>query len=205
MPTLFILFLIFLGVYTWKLKQVKSLSDNYIEQMMEKEQQASAVRKKSIESLLLHIDISHLPIWDKEPILEKERTIWTQQQKSIETAKLPMINLINQKNIDLKLQYGPANFQHLIDYESNFIRFLQYIIMWGNSLYEANYIEEAIQVLEYGVNIGSDLSKNYILLADLYQTNHDIKKLTDLLEKASNYSSPSMKKTIEYISILLNP
>lgn len=205
MPIFLISFLIFLGVYTWKLKQVKSNYKDYVEEFMEAEQKASWIRKKPIEDLpLIEIDLSHLPIWEKEPAYESEKNIWLQQKKVLETATLPMVNLTTQNNLDLKLQYGPANLEALTDYESNFIRFLQYIIMWGKALQEANYTKEAIQVLEYGVHIGSDLSQNYILLADLYQTNHDTQKLAHLLEQASSHSSLNMKKANEYIYDLLH-
>lgn len=204
MPKILILFIIFLVVYRLKLSRIKSNHKDNVEQFMQKELEASKVRKTPMEDLpVLTIDIDHLPLWKNAPTDSKKQPIWEAQQRVLEAAVLPMSNLADQSNIELKLQYGPANLEILTNYESNFVRFTQSLFEWSKSLQNAGHEKEAISILEYAVDMDTDLSQIYRLLGDLYKQKKQPQKLKSLQEKAAQFSSPTMINITTYLSSLL--
>ncbi len=135
----------------------------------------------------------------------REIVIYSMPEDAFKYLDKPMLNLTGINNTDLKLEYGSANLNTIIEYEQNYQNLLENLFKWGDSLHKANRIDDAILVLEKGVNIESYLSKNYILLADLYKKTNQKNKLIELKEIVNKKTSDNLmfKKVINHINNLL--
>lgn len=149
------------------------------------EYQANNTRRQDISGL------SYITIpLDKFPIgIAKDDSLKNYEDTLTSLSGQKILNLGSQTNTDLKLKYGPANLAALTDYEQNFTTLCHTLISYASRLIELGHKKEAVTVLEYGISCGSDLSKNYLLLADLYLELGSSSKLDELLEKAATLDS----------------
>ena len=157
----------------------------------ERESEANSVRKKDITFLdYIDVPVSSLPMdpCDDDEITEYQDTIRTLSHRKI-------LNLGNQTNTDLKLQYGPANLPELTEYDNNYITLVNTISKWGARLIDLDRRDDAVRVLEYGISIKTDVSRNYFLLADQYRKNNQPDKIDALIATAEQLDS-IMKKPI---------
>lgn len=111
--------------------------------------------------------------------------------RSLSTQKI--VNFTGYTNTDLKLAYGTANITCLSEYDQNYTLLVSTLQKWAEILYRADCKKECRQVLEYAVSIGTDVSRTYFLLADLYDETSESERKTELLEKASALPSLSSK------------
>ncbi len=156
-----------------------------------KEYQANATRKADISSL----DYITIPL-DALPFAETEE----EELKSVQTgiknlAGQPILNLTGLSNTDLKLEYGVGNLSFLTQCDDNYTLLIQGLYKWGSYLYNHNKQNEAVAVLEFGIQCRTDISKNYILLAELYKDLNMPEKIDDLIRTAKTLTSLS-KETI---------
>lgn len=133
----------------------------------ERESKANATKKQDLSSLpFLTLDESLLSFSVEEtPALTEAR----EQVFAMKGRKL--IDLSKLSNTDLKLTYGAANLPALTQYEENFFTLCAALQNWAEALSEAGYTKEAIQVLNYALLIGSDLSSTRSLLTKLCRAN----------------------------------
>ena len=66
-------------------------------------------------------------------------------------------------------------------------------------LCDLNYHREAQTVLEFGIDCGSDHSKNYELLASLYQEQENTAGLKELLANAKTLRTPMKASIISHL------
>jgi len=151
------------------------------ERFWEREAEANHVRRKDISGLpYINIPFEDFSIgaFSDEKITEIEKTLAGFRDKKI-------LNLGGQTNTDLKLQYGPANLAALTEYDQNFTDLLHVLNDYSNRLLELGRSDAAISILEFCVNIGSDISTHYTTLANCYKAAGQTDKLNSLREKAS--------------------
>lgn len=169
-PIIFILFIIFTFVFTLKMRKVDKEKAALKKSFWEREEKALFVRKKSLDDLdYVHITEEDLPIMD----YNSHPDIMEIQKKISVLLPQKMVSFAGKTNTDLKLSYGTANFDTLSLYEERYTRLLRLLYEWGKLLNEADKIQEAIQVLEVGIRIHTDISKHYILLGSLYKSQHE--------------------------------
>ena len=157
----------------------------------ERESEANSVRKKDITFLdYIDVPLQSLPMepCDDEEITEYQDTIRTLSHKRI-------LNLGGQTNTDLKLQYGPANLPELTEYDNNYITLVNTLAKWGSRLISLERPDDAISVLEYGISVKTDVSRNYYLLADQYKKRNQPDKIDALIATAYQLDS-IMRKSI---------
>lgn len=157
----------------------------------ERETAANYARKK---------DISNLPYitipLDKFPIgIEKNESLSEYESALQQLSEKKILNLSSQTNTDLKLAYGPANLPLLSEYDQNFSTLCTTLSAYGDRLLALGHEDEARAVLEYGVEIGSDISKTYLTLAGIYKKQGLTAELAHLKEYAEKLDS-IMKKSI---------
>lgn len=209
LPIFLSVFIIFVIFYNIKAnladKKIRKANDEFFE----KERKAMFARKKPLDNLnYIKVSLDNLPLL-KEDNLESysfyEKQAFKYQEDAFKYLDKPMLNLTGINNTDLKLEYGSANLNTIIEYEQNYQNLLENLFKWGDSLHKANRIDDAILVLEKGVNIESYLSKNYILLADLYKKTNQKNKLIELKEIVNKKTSDNLlfKKVINHINNLL--
>lgn len=145
-----------------------------------REYEANSTRKADISGL----DYITIPL-DTLPFAESDDEKLNEVQNQIRNlSKESILNLTGLSNTDLKLQYGVANFNFLMQCDENYTQLVQAIYKWGSYLYEQDKWDKAITVLEYGIQIKTDISKNYILLANLYKSKGQTDKINNLIETA---------------------
>ena len=157
----------------------------------DREVEANSVRKKDI-TFLNYIDV---PL-DKLPFINTDdEELGTYQDAVRNLAGKRILNLNGISNTDLKLEYGPANLPELSQYDDNYNTLTSILTKWGARLIQLGMQPEAIIVLEYGISIGSDVSRGYYLLADEYRKMGRAEDIDRLIIEAGKLDS-IMKKSI---------
>ena len=152
----------------------------------EKERKADLTPRKSVENLpYIEVDPGVLPLnidSDDPEIKEMQDNIRLMADKKV-------LNFTGISNTDLKLEYGAANISFLTNCDMNYLRLVQNIARLSEKYIKNGHIDEAQILLEYGIEIGTDVSKNYTLLAEIYINRNEASKISGLLETARNLNS----------------
>ena len=106
-----------------------------------------------------------------------------------------IVNLTGWTNTDLKLEYGTANITILSDFDFNYTNLVTALQKLAELLHEGGDDAHAIEVLEFAISTGTDVSKSYYLLADLYKTCGTPEKIELLIHRAETIHS-LMKNSI---------
>ncbi|HCL02636.1 MAG TPA: hypothetical protein DHW61_09510 [Lachnoclostridium phytofermentans] len=146
----------------------------------DKENQSNLVRKKDLSTL------SYITIpYDSLPFKETGDIELAQIQKQLyELREQKIVNLSHITNTDLKLEYGIANLNLLSSYDQNFTNLIRLLNKWANLLYEKGEKQQAANVLEFALSIGSDISSSYTLLAKLYLEFDRKEEISSLITRA---------------------
>lgn len=157
-----------------------------------RERQANSVRRKSLEGL----DYIQIPL-DKFPMdIMTDNPIIAEYQSVIKTLSTqPVVNLTGFTNTDLKLEYGTANITPLSEYDQNYTVLARTLQQWADALYDAAYVDEAKILMEFAISTGTDISRTYYKLADIYASRGEFSQIEQLIEKAENLRTLN-KKTI---------
>ncbi|MCI5640501.1 MAG: hypothetical protein MR316_05920 [Lachnospiraceae bacterium] len=197
-PTLFMCFIVFILCVQVKIKR-SSKTPTWDAAFWRKEKEANFARKKDISQLpYLELDRTKLPFQDNaaDRILDC--------QKEVEQIILhPMLNLHGMSNADIKLQYGVANFEFLSACDQNYVRLIRSLNTWGQTLYELADLTRSRQVLEYAVELGSDLTKTYITLAHIYAEQNEIDKVQELIRQLEDSDSLLKDSAIRELTMLI--
>ena len=161
----------------------------------DRENQANSTRKKDISNLdYIIVPLDRLPM---SPSKDDEVSEYQQIITNLSTKHI--LNLSDKTNTDLKLEYGVANLTILSDYDNNYTTLINTLARWGARLFQLEENTDAITILEYGIEIGTDISRNFILLAEYYSSMGRIDEIDRLIEKADNINSimkPSIIKKL---------
>lgn len=188
--------LVFIVWLTYELKKQSRISEAKRDEFWNREAEANSVRRQSLDSIdYITIPIKYLPFLEvnHEKLLKIQNEI-------LKLAEKQIVNLTGYSNTDLKLQYGVANLPQLTEWDQNFTLLARLIVQWGELLHELGYDQEAIQVLEFGIECKTDVSKNYKLLAQLYvdaKTPDKIEHLANVASQLNSLMKPSILRTIE--------
>ena len=179
------LFIAFIAVISFFRKRSDRLQQDTEDAFWEREHQANLVRRKDISSLsyiIIPFEDFSIGVFQDTQLSELEQTL-----KSFSDKKI--LNLTGLSNTDLKMQYGPANLPALMEYDQNFTYLLHTLTQYIDRLIELEHLTEAVPVLEFCIEIGSDISAHYLTLADYYKNTQQSEKIQNLCEKASELNS----------------
>ena len=168
----------------YECKKHSRKSDSAKASFWAREARANTVRRKDISNLnYINIPDSVIPsdISDEE-INEYRTTLLNLQARKI-------LNLSGLTNTDLKEKYGVANLSALSEYDENYITLVNIIARCGARLIEIGNCSLAAVILEYGISIGTDVSRNYYMLAELYRKDNNITGINSLIESADKLDS----------------
>ncbi len=195
-PIILICTIIIGGLILYERKKDDRLYNEKSEQFWTQEAEANTVRKQDITYLnYLHIPIDSLPM---NPIDDPYITEYQELVSVLSTQKI--INLTGITNTDLKLKYGPANLPALTEYDSNYSILVNTLAKWAERLLALDMTQEAISVLEYGITIHTDVSRNYYMLANIYlqMNRHDeIDRLIKVAQSINSILKPSILKKLQ--------
>ncbi len=154
----------------------------------EKERQANLTPKKSVDDLpYISVDPELLPL----DINSSDAEIREMQDNIRLLADKKILNFTGISNTDLKLEYGAANISFLTSCDMYYTRLVQNLARLAEAYIKQGHTEEARKLLEYGIEIGTDVKKNYTLLAQMYLDSNESSKISGLLDTARNLNSLS--------------
>lgn len=189
MPIFFICFIVFIIWLHVKTKQVDKVS-TWNEAYWQKEYQSNFARKKEPDDMdYITVDMNRIPM--ETDCSEEEQDLYAELDKIISQ---PIINLGNLSNADLKLSYGVANFEKLSAYDQNYTRLIRTLNQLGNYCFDHGNSDRAKQILEYAIELGSDISSTYTTLASIYLQEDAIEKIQGLIHQMEQTNS-LMKET----------
>ncbi len=175
------------------------------EEFFEKERKSNFVKKKPLDSL------NYVKIPDKFYEYSYSKLIKANEHpEAIEKAvdqlmKLKdakMVNFLGKTNTDLKLEYGTGNLEILMEYDQNFTSLITCLEEIGEA---ALTVDKAYakEVLEFSINIGSDISSTYKNLLNIYieESSEDMlaAKKEKLIFMAKALNSPMGPSIVRYI------
>lgn len=117
-------------------------------------------------------------------------------------ADCRIINLTGISNTELRLTYGTANLDPLTTYDHNFTVLIRTLQKWGTLLASAGKKDDAITVLSYAINIGSDIAATYAILARLYKERGELFKIEELktsAEELTTLMKPSILRDLDQL------
>ena len=177
--------IIFIIWLTYELRKSDRKHKHTLEEFWERESRANSVRRKNINDL----DYITIPL-DSLPFFENNDIDFQNLQKTIKAlANKRILNLSGKTNTDLKLEYGAANLSLLTEYDNNYSTLVNTLSRWGDWLMKNGYPTEAVTVLEFGIQCGTDVKNNYTLLAQYYADQGNTAGLEHLTAKASALQS----------------
>lgn len=144
------IFLVFCLVLAFYIRKNDTAQQKAQDEFWEKERLSNAVRKKDISKL----DYISIPL-DKIPVKLESST----ENTILALAQKPMLNFVGISNTDLKLEYGTANLDTLMQYENNFLEFVALLPDYAKELMEAGEKESALMLLEFAANANADSRK----------------------------------------------
>ena len=173
--------------------------DNDNEAFYERERNANATPKKDISNLTyIKVPLEKFPIGQIE-----DDEIKVIEDKLVALSEKDILNLVGKTNTDLKEEYGVPNFDKMQEVGENFNELTVTLVEYGNELMLRNMLDEAISVLEYGIAIKTDVSKNYTLLGDCYKQKNQPRKIKVLREQAERYDGIMRESIIRHLDELL--
>lgn len=175
------------------------------EEFIKAEQEAAFSRAKDIEEeKFITVNIERFPLMEQKDIVsDEDKYAYSLQKAVLERAAKKMLHF-EESNIDLKRMYGAGNLEFIIQYEENYTEFLRKLNSWAKALADADRKDSSIKILEYGIELGLDYTRSFILLADLYKEKNDISSLRDLYELTSKNESIAMDKVNSHIKNLID-
>ncbi len=188
---IFATFIIFTSILSMTIKRHNRSEKNQQEQFWEREKRANQVRRKPLDDLdYVTIPLENLPT----AVMTEDVIVQDCLNTLVSLSREKIVNLAGYTNTDLKLTYGTANITALSQYDQNFTLLAQTLQKWADTLYNAGYMAETRQILEYAVlSIRTDAGTSYRLLASLYDQDGEQEKVAALYDTALSLTSPSGK------------
>ncbi len=185
MPVFLILSIVFVLWLGFEIKKHSKPNNTLSDEFWKREGDANFVRPKDISSLdYLNVPIESLPFKDNttEAILEVQNQILKLSQKKL-------LNLNGLSNTDLKYQYGARNFDELALCDQNYLIFIRTLNKWAHLLQTEGFTEDVKTILEYCIQLRTDISSTYTLLAEIYAKEGNYSKINDLILKAQDLNT----------------
>lgn len=171
--TFFIIFVIALAI---RFAYLNKKTDATWQEFWDKEEQSKHVPDKDLSEIdYIELPMERLPIgrYDDDEILSIEESLESISKKRI-------INITGMTNTEVKLKYGTGNLEILSEMEENYNELTVLLVDYAKCLMEHDDYEAAAKVLEYGIEIETDVSTNYELLGDCYKALGRIEEIEEL-------------------------
>lgn len=188
--------IILILVISHNIRRSKALRSKSEFAFWDREEKANQVRRKSLDGLnYIEIPLDTLPmnlLQEDEQVAECLRLI-----NNLSTQLI--VNLTGYSNTDLKLEYGTANITVLTEYDQNYTLLVSTLQKWAELLYQAGFVEETRQILEFAVSTRSDVSRTYFLLTEIYLAQKTPEKISGLKSVAETLNSLNKGVILRYL------
>ena len=184
----FAIFIIFLIWLSYEISKSRRIGEKAQDAYWERENAANNTRRKSLDNLrYIVIPFDSLPmetLKEDEKIMEFHKTLYY-------LSESPIVNFTGFSNTDLKLEYGAPNIDLLARYDQSYTTLARTLQQWAEKLYQAGYVQEAKQILEFSISTDTDVSGSYRLLASIYSKEGETGKIKELEDRARHLKSAS--------------
>lgn len=181
-------FIIFLIWLSYEISKSRRIGEKAQDAYWERENAANNTRRKSLDNLrYIVIPFDSLPmetLKEDEKIMEFHKTLHY-------LSESPIVNFTGFSNTDLKLEYGAPNIDLLARYDQSYTTLARTLQQWAEKLYQAGYVQEAKQILEFSISTDTDVSGSYRLLASIYSKEGETGKIKELEDRARHLKSAS--------------
>lgn len=179
-PIFTIIILLFVAVFTFRIKKTSNDQDELIDNFLENERNANNTRKKDISNLEYITIPEDLFPWD----------IHSDTENSLAALKnTKMLNLTGITNTELKLEYGVQNLDALSACDDAFTEFVRLLPTYAKELVASGRPEIAQAALEFGVQNLTDSKLVFTDLALMYKDAGQPQKIEQLIESAKQLNS----------------
>lgn len=177
-------------------RRQKKSSAQREEDFWAREHRANSVRRKSLDGLnYISIPLETFPTH----VLRQDEAVMECINILENLTSQKIVNFTGYSNTDLKLEYGTANINLLSEYDQNFTLLVRTLQKWADILIGAGYMEEACILMEYAVNIGTDVSHTYDELAKYYDSQGNNDGIDRLIYMAGNLHSSSRSIILRHL------
>ena len=181
-------FIIFLIWLSYEISKSRRIGEKAQDAYWERENAANNTRRKSLDNLrYIVIPFDSLPmetLKEDEKIMEFHKTLYY-------LSESPIVNFTGFSNTDLKLEYGAPIIDLLARYDQSYTTLARTLQQWAEKLYQAGYVQEAKQILEFSISTDTDVSGSYRLLASIYSKEGETGKIKELEDRARHLKSAS--------------
>lgn len=171
------------------------------EEYIAREVRANNVRRQSLDDLN-YINFNENSIIFVNPAPNERIDELQNTLRSLYGKKIA--NLTGISNTDLKFMYGPANLPALTEYDQNYTTLTRHLYELAIELDNLGLRDEAVSALTYGVSVNTDISGNYITLANIYIETNQYAKIEQLIASAENIKSMTKASTIRKLQKILD-
>ncbi len=195
--TVFIIFL--LVVYFYRAYNTKK-REKIVAAFWEREEQAKHTPAKDLSQagyITVPIDSFPLGRCDSDEVMLIEEEL-------LRLSKKRLLNLNGMTNTDVRIEYGTSNFDAVCAMGEDFDRLIVLLCDYAKALIENGFTKEACVVLEYGADIGSDVSENYTLLGECYHENSMDLQLDELIRRVEESEIIRRQSVLEQLNGLKN-
>ena len=179
-------FLAFSIVFFFARKRAGRIEEAREQEFWDREKRANFTRRKSLD--VLNYTTIPVELINLEPSATTEKLNACIRDLN-DLSEYQIVNLTGYTNTDLKLEYGTANITILSDFDLHYTNLVTLLQKLAELLHESGEDTLAIATLEFAVSTGTDVSKSYYLLADLYQEAGTPEKIADLIDQARNINT----------------
>ena len=181
-------FIVFCIWLSYEISKSRRIGEKAQDAYWERENAANNTRRKSLDNLrYIVIPFDSLPmetLKEDEKIMEFHKTLYY-------LSESPIVNFTGFSNTDLKLEYGAPNIDLLARYDQSYTTLARTLQQWAEKLYQAGYVQEAKQILEFSISTDTDVSGSYRLLASIYSKEGETGKIKELEDRARHLKSAS--------------
>lgn len=190
-PLLYIWTIIAFFVFHHHLRKNAKAQEDVTKAFWKKEESSLVVRKKElVDEDFIHPSLTGDQLkgedWYKT---QDQSALFRYEQHLKELLDKPMVNFQHMSNTDLRLNFGTANLTVVREYEENWNGYLTNLFTLGKKLFESGETDYSIQLLEEGIEMGTDNRYHFLLLGQHYKATKNHQAFDDLVVRAQSLES----------------
>ncbi|MCH5266366.1 MAG: hypothetical protein J1F02_10735 [Lachnospiraceae bacterium] len=185
--------LVFVAWLAYEQRKAQKASKKVSLEFWAREEEANNTRNKDISHImLLSVKESEIPT-----AATTEESILYYIERLKQNIQMPMADLSEYSNTDLKLAYGVGNFKVLSEYDENFNTFLINLSNLARAYTRSEFFPEARDTYLLALHYGSLKVSDYTELAECYLKLDQPENISRLITEVDNGSHPRKEAILE--------